>query len=145
MSFQISLWRPRRLIRNDTFRLYLIFARRDFLETKNVIKAESVVPDLGWHFIGVFRWGARGLKLDTIKIKWALTVSIHLCISGHMPLIDLSTARVKPRPPISREVTPPKSVIKLATRIGTLEDIHKDFGPNYMKCFYCYHVLFKMC
>ncbi|XP_052249569.1 uncharacterized protein LOC127857192 [Dreissena polymorpha] len=32
--------------------------------------------------------------------------------------IDLSTARVKPRPPISREVTPPKSVIKLATRIG---------------------------
>ena len=59
--------------------------------------------------------------------------------------IDLSTARVKPRPPISREVTPPKSVIKLATRIGTLEDIHKDFGPNYMKCFYCYHVLFKMC
>ena len=45
VSSQISLCRPNRLIRDDTFRLNWIFAKERLPLNENIIQSESIVPD----------------------------------------------------------------------------------------------------
>ena len=88
VSSQISLRSSHSLIRDDTFRLKLIFLKIDFHETKNIMKAESVVP-----YKPV--WAAQAyLRLTYIFYMYIHThvesVNSNVCICKHIQIYILT-------------------------------------------------------